>query len=516
MQSHSFSNNMALVHRLSFALEEARVYNAHSPVFRLSNDVLESILLDVASSSPFTKATDAAMKLSQVCHRWRAVALHSGRLWARISGGPKLFELILARSLSAPLYLTLDIRHVEKTNLVFGQIDRIVAMSLFVASDVVATGSQNAPVLRTLALNFAPGMRDSAYLVGWNMPKLERLLLAHTSLTNKGHLLVGTLTTLALTGVNCHAAGAPGSSLFSRFISLLGRLKSLRLASCLSGECLGTLLQHAPIRLSALETLCVIDAPELCLGFIRRLQMPSIISLSLDFSACIHRKPFPRELALEIRRHVLERGGNAGRPAAMHTVAFNSIDGRFSLAYWNARSTDMEPLPDSKSAIRIVFHDKDDILVTTEMATQLALRDVKCLRVELRAMGGDHPLSFVDLAPIFPRTEKLVVGPAAYGAALAMFGMDSYRARNSSHPFLLPSLTTLVMMNIWSGGDCVNLYRARAQSFVRSLKARKQVEDPIRKLVIKGCSVFCREDIEEIRPLVHELLWDGKTMDWER
>lgn len=514
MQSHSFRNNMALVHHRSFALEEARVYNAHSPVFRLSNDVLESILLDVASSSPFTKTTDAAMKLSQVCHRWRAVALHSGRLWARVSGGPKLFELILARSLSAPLYLALDIRHVEKTNLVFGQIDRIVGMSLFVASDVVATGSQNAPVLRSLALNFAPGMRDSAYLVGWNMPKLERLLLAHTSLINKGHLLVGTLTTLDLMAVNCHGvAGTPGSSLFSRFISLLGRLKSLRLASCLSGECLGTLLQHAPIRLSALETLSVIDAPELCLGFIRRLQMPSIISLSLDFSAGIRRKPFSRELALEIRRHVLERGGNAGRPAAMHTVAFNSIDGRFSLAYF---STDMERLPDSKSAIRIVFHDKDDILVTTEMATQLALRDVKCLRVELRAMGGDHPLSFVDLAPIFPRTEKLVVGLAAYGAALAMFGMDSYRARNSSHPFLLPSLTTLVMMNIWSGGDCDNLDRACAQSFVKSLKARKQVEDPIRKLVIKGCSVFCREDIEEIRPLVDELLWDGKTMDWKR
>lgn len=204
-------DNMALVYRQSPTPEEASVHNARLPVSRLSDDILQDIFLEATSSSPLGMATDDAMDLSHVYRRWRIVALSSGRLWARLSGGPSRFELSLARSLSAPLYLELDTRHISTTRLAFDQVHRIVEMTLFVSADVVASGQQVALTLRTLELDFAPEMRELAFLAGWGIPKLEKLSLAHTSLRSNGHFLVETITALELVKVDCYcAADAPG------------------------------------------------------------------------------------------------------------------------------------------------------------------------------------------------------------------------------------------------------------------------------------------------------------------
>lgn len=165
-------------------LEEARAHNARSPVFRIADELLELIFLEVVSARYITTATMAAMQLAGVCSRWCIVVLNRGRLWARLSTfRPVLFRMSLSRSLSASLSLQLDVCDVQTANLALAEIHRVVDLdvSVFPVLAVVAAGEKTAPALRTLSLQYDHTCR-SPLLEGWSMPILEKLSLAHTSL----------------------------------------------------------------------------------------------------------------------------------------------------------------------------------------------------------------------------------------------------------------------------------------------------------------------------------------------
>lgn len=490
------------------------MHNSCLPIARLSDDLLEVILLEVSSSSLKIMATGDALGLSHICRWWRGVALRSGRLWARPSGGPALFELSLERSLSAPLYLEIDTRRIKRTGPVFGQGHRIIEMSLFVASDVV-TGQQVAPALRTLQLSFAPEMTESSFLAGWNMPQLDRLTLVRTSLRSNGHLLLNTLSSLELVSVDCHdTADALGCSLFFRAVRQLRALKSLRLVDCFSEEFLGIPLTQAPIRLPALKILDLTDEPELCLGFLRSIDVASVSPMSLDFSGPITRVGFPRDLSASIRRHSLERDGDNPDPFTICTASLDFIDGRLCLAFWSAHSANAEPLLDTKPAIQIVFNKDNDVWDATNLASHLSLQeDIRCLRIVPRVMAKITPVCLTEFDDVFRRVETLVLGQAAYQMAGLMFSMDSSWTRNKSYPGFYPLLRTLVLADIQHRDDEVTFFNELAETFVTFLQERYEVGQPVQTVAINDCSVFRRADIEEIKLYVHDLLWDGQAMD---
>lgn len=281
-------------------LEEARAHNGRSPVFRIADELLELIFLEVVSAGYITTATMAAMELAGVCSRWCIVVLNHGRLWSRLSTfHPVLFRMSLSRSLSASLSLKLDVCDVQTANLALEEIHRVVDLdvSVFPVLAVVAAGEKTAPALRTLSLQFDHACK-SPLLEGWSMPILEKLSLAHTSLRSHGHLLLETLTTLELMNVDCcDATGMSGSSLSFQSFGRLRALKSLRLIRCLSRTLSRASMGPVRVRLPALETLSVVDLPGPILPFLQHIDIPANASRSLSFDSCLPRNDLVRNLA---------------------------------------------------------------------------------------------------------------------------------------------------------------------------------------------------------------------------
>lgn len=85
--------------------EEPRIQNTHVPIFKLPDDILESVFLVSNGSAKQTLVSVGnARQISQVCLCWRILALSIPKLWNLISlnGGTQWHQELLRRSAGCP------------------------------------------------------------------------------------------------------------------------------------------------------------------------------------------------------------------------------------------------------------------------------------------------------------------------------------------------------------------------------------------------------------------------------
>ncbi|PIL25214.1 hypothetical protein GSI_13103 [Ganoderma sinense ZZ0214-1] len=535
--------------------------NAMAPISKLPPELLSAIFTEVAithyTGRPPRSCCGATLlpykwiTLTHVCHSWRAVALNTPRLWSRIVlTRPDVTREVLARSKKAPLWVTANMSFMDEPqksllDAIMRESSRVKELSIAgparILENLYPRWTGEAPLLESLSLSdnnvfdFDPVSMPSIHVGRPSFPvvfqgvtpNLRNLNIHHVSIRWDNPLFCSTLTSLTVISRydNSLRSGNFGQLLLA--LETMTALESLELNESIP-------------RLG--EDLAGISTP------LRRVTLPNLRKLSLvsDAVNCANLLNFvtlPPTARLLVTGHA-EAGVDelVGFFTAHLTRAPPLLSARLApthsaqvvvRGWWTFVAGDLAqnrrsvpPAPDTELIIDAFPHAR---AVQHVMACAPALARVRRLEIQplFSAIAWDWRALFAHT----PALRVLSIsGHAEAGGFIAALsqGQPAPAPRDSEDgeqrrgegegtergKVLLPELHTLRMADVRFGCWHPEHEAAYLEEMVDWLIARCNEGAPIATLTLQNCVNAGADDVERLREVVADVVWDGLEI-WE-
>ncbi|TFK29649.1 hypothetical protein FA15DRAFT_284203 [Coprinopsis marcescibilis] len=545
--------------------------NRLTPILHLPPELLSKIFYVLRDSCRYSnsKGRKSWMRVAQVCRAWRHIALDDSGLWATIDteDGYRCASELLKRSRNSLISLTTKS---QAFRLTFGP--RTPLFSTFRSGSRIETlvfklGHRHADYsnnnilkkflsssgqhLKTLQIHFErlghvysrtrkPYFTFPEKPFGGSAPALRRLHLARCKLQSNP-TFIRNVVVLGLSSVTF----APSFSMENLLVAFedMSNLEYLNLQWSLPKTPI-TWRSRPQTSLQQLKQLSVKDTCLLCSKFISAISVPP--STALIISVCAdeaiaefgyRRQHTARDFSQLIShaQALSPRPLNAQEtlsPSPYLTVSiFTPTNARTEIWGWT------EDVPPQELSI-MARHPKipriqiilDDTLTTTshrDAITAFPLHATKTLRTSsfkfnFKNLWADH----FSLLPVV--STLIVANSDEYDLAEILLhdsGMESLRKtkygftqaprsnRQDSRPCVtrFPHLKTLVLDGMDMGGD-LPLEDQLSHVLLNAFRMRKKTGSVLTRLELLGCRNVSQTDVDRLRPVVNEILWDGLSL----
>ncbi|KAI1793446.1 hypothetical protein LXA43DRAFT_942252 [Ganoderma leucocontextum] len=518
--------------------------NALVPISKLPPEILSAIFTEVAikhytgrPSRPCYGAATLPYKwitLTHVSRSWRTIALNTPRFWSRIVlSRPDLTREILARSKNAPLWVTANMSYVDEPqrallDTIMKESSRLKELSIAGPARVLEnlyprwTGQAN--VLESLSLsdnNVFDSVRipilhehpSVPVLFQGITPNLRRLTIHHIAVGWDNPIFCSTLTSLTVVFKRDNISDRGYFGQLMRALANMSALESLELN----------------------EGVPPLKDPRNLLASVRRVTLPNLRKLSL-ISDALNCADFLRFVTLPPNTHLLVTGRTPERGAEELVRAFSQHLARskplltarlapvnsaqvYVRGWWTFLEGDIVdrslPAPDVELYL--------DALPHSRVMEHLMTRATFLARVRrLEIQPSFSPWDWHGLFTRAPELRVLSVSGHPEGEFLAALSkvqredgeQQPQSGQGQGRRILSPELHTVQMSGVRFGCAHSDHAPAYLEEMVDWLMLRCNEGAPIATLELRECINAGARDLNRLREVVADVVWDGQET-WE-
>ncbi|KAF8869961.1 hypothetical protein BD779DRAFT_1479304 [Infundibulicybe gibba] len=447
LQSRSYDEERALLFILEGLREHQRrqesiIYssistirqyrNLFSPVARLPPEILSRIFVLNSQMAEPEDWIEAVKSNSQVCKRWREIALDCRELWSQLDFNrysPRWLERIVERSQPAPLSFiggdqVGDWPGDGRMALAISNIHRFKSIELWFPWDyegnihpLFKMFSQPAPMLRhlTMYLNYGdPNFALPPEFLGGYAPNLRHIkLVTHFDVPWHSPLFAN-LTTLVIVGRKPQGPRSSSLEMLLDALAKMPRLEFLILNRCIPPPT-HSMMRCAHVDLPNLKRLELSDHLRHCTGFLGQITINPTATLHLTLNC------YDTEWDMYLRFLEVFQSHPWTTPTPTEVLDFTWKNANFRIDAWPVRqgSEDLNSV-DANTKISVMFVPDDVWALGMVQACFPPFVSPQLHSFSVSSNAMECNVNWGNLARMAPHLRRLAVGGGTYTAELCM------------------------------------------------------------------------------------------------
>ncbi|CAL1713947.1 unnamed protein product [Somion occarium] len=497
--------------------------NQLTPISRLPPELLSEIfwfhMVSICHSpNHYLTCQDAWIKVTHVCHYWREVALHSPRLWTRISvsglDSGRAGELI-SRSKNASLTVravAYNPGNVSALKHVFSHLERIESLDSSLPSDLYKQLFEvpplSAPRLKKV-LFFNMSSLDEEFLPSLkncHFPSIREAVEAGipdamaTDVTETARALASMplLEYLELVGVIRGLNGTFSALPPPSQNVILPRLKTVRLCSSLTspGAAYAYLLDH--------------------------LSLPADSRIALDFASSALADIFP--LIVDPISHKLTAEGRLGHPGEIRAFAIlthlEHCASGCVLNFWTSVDPVVNPSDRTLPHLQIALPWSANLCQSTwRLCSALPLANIEALWLGCspgqEPSGATEQIWFDLFKQLTQVTSLRISNQGAVGLPRLLYTRFTSDRPRDNEKYDCPQLLMRKLRSLTLEEVRFRDAEDRDDEFLTDLKDTLRWRESVRELSLRRCLNMDARDVDDLRGIVPSVVWDEVTR-WEQ